>query len=46
VRSHRDIEKANSLEAENAQLKAELKRVEDARDIVKKAAPYFARAFG
>ena len=32
--------------AENARLKAELKRVEEERDILKKAAAYFAKASG
>ena len=34
------------LRAENARLKAELKRVEEERDIQKKAAAYFAKASG
>ena len=34
------------LFAENARLKAELKRVEEERDILKKAAAYFAKASG
>jgi len=34
------------LRAENARLKAELKRVEEERDIPKKAAAYFAKASG
>jgi transposase len=46
VRGHRATEKANSLEAENARLKSELKRVEEERDILKKAARYFAKASG
>jgi transposase len=46
VRGHRVAERASSLEAENARLKAELKRVEEERDILKKAAKYFARASG
>ena len=46
VRSRRVAEKADSLEAENARLKAELKRVEEERDILKKAATYFAKASG
>jgi len=46
VRSHRVVEKASELEAENARLKAELKRVEEERDILKKAARYFAKASG
>jgi transposase len=46
MRSHRVTEKASTLEAENARLKAELKRVEEERDILKKAATYFARTSG
>jgi len=46
VRGRRVAEKADSLEAENARLKAELKRVEEERDILKKAATYFAKASG
>ena len=46
VRGGRVAEKAGSLEAENARLKAELKRVEEERDILKKAARYFAKASG
>jgi transposase len=34
------------LRAENARLKAELKRVEEEREILKKAAAYFAKASG
>jgi transposase len=34
------------LLAENAKLKAELKRVQEERDILKKAAAYFAKASG
>jgi transposase len=34
------------LRTENARLKAELKRVEEERDILKKATAYFAKAFG
>jgi len=34
------------LRAENARLKAELRRVEEERDILKKAAAYFAKASG
>ncbi len=36
----------DDLRAENARLKAELKRVEEERDILKKAAAYFAKASG
>ena len=46
VRGRRVTEKADSLESENARLKAELKRVEEERDILKKAATYFAKASG
>jgi transposase len=34
------------LRAENARMKAELRRVEEERDILKKAAAYFAKASG
>ena len=34
----------DAVRRENARLKAELKRVEEERDILKKAAAYFARA--
>ena len=34
------------LRTENARLKSELKRVEEERDILKKAAAYFAKASG
>jgi transposase len=46
VRGKRAADKAGSLEAENARHKAELKRVEEERDILKKAATYFAKASG
>ena len=36
----------SSAEAENRQLKAELKRVTEERDILKKAAAYFAKQSG
>ena len=36
----------DDLRAENARLKAELRRVEEERDILKKAAAYFAKASG
>ena len=36
----------DDLRAENARMKAELKRVEEERDILKKAAAYFAKASG
>ena len=36
----------DDLRAENARLKTELKRVEEERDILKKAAAYFAEASG
>ena len=35
-----------SLRVENARLKAELKRTEEERDILKKAAAYFAKGSG
>lgn len=34
------------LQVENARLRAELKRVEEERDILRKAAAYFAKASG
>ena len=37
---------AQSLSAENRRLKAELKRVTEERDILKKAAAYFAKVSG
>ena len=46
VRGRRAAEEVGTLEAENARLKAELKRVEEERDILKKAARYFAKASG
>ena len=46
VRGKRAADKAGSLEAENARHKAELKRVEEERDILKKAATYFTKASG
>lgn len=36
----------DEMRRENARLKAELKRVEEERDILKKAAAYFAKASG
>ena len=36
----------DDLQAENRRLKAELKRVSEERDILKKATAYFAREFG
>ena len=41
----RQADKAN-LEAENARLKADLKRMTEERDILKKAAKYFANDHG
>lgn len=46
VRKHRAVKADGELEAENARLKAELKRVEEERDILKKAAAYFAKGSG
>jgi transposase-like protein len=46
ARGRRAAEKTGSLEAENARLKAEHKRVEEKRDVLKKAATYFAKASG
>jgi transposase len=36
----------DAVQCENARLKAELKRVEEERDILKKAAAYFAKESG
>lgn len=41
-----DADDLDSMRRENARLKAELKRVEEERDILKKAAAYFAKASG
>jgi transposase len=40
--SFKAVRKNDDLAAENARLKAELKRVQEERDILKKAAAYFA----
>lgn len=40
--SIKKAEKQNDLASENARLKAELKKVKEERDILKKAAAYFA----
>jgi len=42
----RDGGDIDAMHRENARLKSELKRVEEERDILKKAAAYFARASG
>ena len=39
----RQVTQQHDLAAENARLKAELKRAEEERDILKKAAAYFAK---
>ena len=39
-----EAKRLRELEQENLRLKAELKRVEEERDILKKAAAYFAKA--
>jgi transposase len=47
IRGKEKSKEAGNLEkvlVENARLKAELKRVEEERDILKKAAAYFAKA--
>ena len=49
VKQSRGGHVANEMDVvrrENARLKAELKRVEEERDILKKAAAYFAKASG
>lgn len=45
-RGTRRAEKQVDLARENQQLKAELRRVEEERDILKKAAAYFAKTSG
>jgi len=45
-RDKRSAGEVDSIRRENAQLKAELKRVEEERDILKKAAAYFAKVSG
>ena len=45
-RSIRGKKREDDLLAENAKLKTELKRVQEERDILKKAAAYFAKASG
>lgn len=44
--TRRRAEKHGDLERENLRLKAELRRVEEERDILKKAAAYFAKTSG
>ena len=46
VRPAAERAEAQSLGSENRRLKAELKRVTEERDILKKAAAYFARVSG
>jgi transposase len=46
VRKVRHQTNDESLRVENARLKAELKRTEEERDILKKAAAYFAKGSG
>ncbi len=46
VRGHKKRQRDADLQVENARLRAELKRVEEERDILKKAAAYFAKASG
>lgn len=46
VRQVRHRTNDESLRVENARLKAELKRTEEERDILKKAAAYFAKGSG
>lgn len=45
-RETRRAEKQADLAAENTRLRAELRRVEEERDILKKAAAYFAKVSG
>jgi transposase len=45
-RSNRDIDELDAVRRENIRLKNELKRVAEERDILKKAAAYFAKASG
>ncbi len=45
-REKRSAGEVDSIRRENARLKAELKRVEEERDILKKAAAYFAKVSG
>jgi transposase len=42
-RQARSAQKTDELAQENARLRAELRRVEEERDILKKAAAYFAK---
>jgi transposase len=42
-RQARSTQKTDDLSQENARLRAELRRVEEERDILKKAAAYFAK---
>jgi len=46
LRQQRHQASDSALQLENARLKAELKRVEEERDILKKAAKYFAKDAG
>ena len=46
TRDTRKAEKRADLKVENARLRAELRRVEEERDILKKAAAYFAKVSG
>lgn len=45
-RASKQTAQRDELAQENARLKAELRRVEEERDILKKAAAYFAKASG
>ncbi len=42
----KDVAHLDEIRRDNIRLKAELKRVEEERDILKKAAAYFAKASG
>ncbi|PTU30222.1 hypothetical protein CJD38_10795 [Stenotrophobium rhamnosiphilum] len=46
TRGQPQVQAGADLERENLRLKAELKRVEEERDILKKAAAYFAKMSG
>lgn len=45
-RQSKKVQEENDLRRENARLRAELRRTEEERDILKKAAAYFAKASG
>ena len=45
TKGRRSLNVSDDVRQENLRLRAELKRVEEERDILKEAAAYFARAF-